>query len=83
LLVVDDQPANTTLLAEMLRSWGFTTVTATNDSASAVGLCEELEPDLLFLDLHMPGRDPRLVAVPPRAKRQRVRLSQVRACASP
>lgn len=53
--MVDDQPANTTLLAEMLRSWGFTTVTATNDSASAVGLCEELEPDLLFLDLHMPG----------------------------
>ena len=55
LLVVDDEPVNTALLEGMLASWGFRAVTATNDSARAVGLCEELDPDLLFLDLHMPG----------------------------
>jgi putative two-component system response regulator len=53
--VVDDEPANTTLLSAMLGSWGFTAVTATNDSARVHDLCEELDPDLLFLDLHMPG----------------------------
>lgn len=54
LLVVDDEPANTALLSALLARWGYGDVTSTNDSAQVLELCEQLDPDLLFLDLHMP-----------------------------
>jgi len=56
-LLVDDDPANTTLLEMRLRRWGFHELTTTNDSHQVVQLCEELTPDLLLLDLHMPAPD--------------------------
>jgi putative two-component system response regulator len=55
LLIVDDEPANTTLLSAFLARWGYCDVTATTNSADALDLCEQLDPDLLFLDLHMPA----------------------------
>lgn len=54
LLVVDDEPANTALLSALLARWGYSDVTSTNDSGEVLELCEQLDPDLLFLDLHMP-----------------------------
>jgi len=56
-VIVDDTPANTALLEALLRRWGFTSVTASSDSAGAVALCEQLDPDLVLLDLHMPAPD--------------------------
>jgi len=55
LLVVDDEPANTALLRALLARWGFGDVTSTNDSRQVLELCDQLDPDLLFLDLHMPA----------------------------
>ena len=56
-LVVDDEPANTTLLTELLRTWGYSEVHATNDPDEVVALCAEIQPDLVVLDLHMPQLD--------------------------
>jgi len=54
LLVVDDEPANTALLSALLARWGYGDVTSTTNSGEVLELCERLDPDLLFLDLHMP-----------------------------
>jgi putative two-component system response regulator len=55
ILIVDDEPANVALLSALLARWKFSDVTATSDSAQVVELCERLDPDLVFLDLHMPA----------------------------
>jgi putative two-component system response regulator len=55
LLVVDDEPANTALLCALLARWGYADVTATSRSDEVLGLCEQLDPDLIFLDLQMPA----------------------------
>jgi putative two-component system response regulator len=57
ILVVDDDPASTTLLAGMLGQWGYADVIVTNDSSDAVSLCRRTQPDLVLLDLHMPAPD--------------------------
>lgn len=57
ILVVDDEPANTVLLETLLRRWGYKSVTVTNDGNQALDLCRTLKPDILMLDLHMPGTD--------------------------
>jgi putative two-component system response regulator len=57
LLVVDDEEANVQLLEVLLERWGYTEILSTTDSALAVGLYERLRPDLLLLDLQMPGPD--------------------------
>jgi putative two-component system response regulator len=57
ILIVDDQPANVTLLERMLEQRGYTDVVSTNDPTEVVALCERLAPDLLLLDLHMPRLD--------------------------
>jgi len=55
ILVVDDEPANTALLSALLARWGFCDVTPIGDSRQVLELCTRLDPDLLFLDLHMPA----------------------------
>ncbi len=57
ILVVDDEPANTVLLENLLTRRGYSNVNVTNDSTKALALCETLDPDLLMLDLHMPRVD--------------------------
>jgi putative two-component system response regulator len=56
-LVVDDDPASTAMLAGMLSQWGYDDVIVTNDSGSAVGICRRSQPDLVLLDLWMPAPD--------------------------
>lgn len=58
LVIVDAEPANTSLLRALLAGWGFANVTSINDPRRLVELCDELDPDLLFLDLHMPSPSP-------------------------
>ena len=56
-LVVDDEQANLDLLAKVLARAGYEQVTLTTDAGWALDQLGELDPDLLLLDLHMPGLD--------------------------
>ena len=55
LLVVDDEQANLNLLAKVLDRAGYEQVTLTTDPVWALQHLQDLDPDLLLLDLHMPG----------------------------
>lgn len=57
ILIVDDQLANVELLESILLNEGFTNLTATTDPSHAYALCCAFQPDLLMLDLKMPGVD--------------------------
>jgi putative two-component system response regulator len=57
LLVVDDEQANLDLLAKVLQRAGYEQVTLTTDASWALEHLEAVAPDLLLLDLHMPGLD--------------------------
>lgn len=55
-LVVDDEPKITQVVADYLRSAGFTVTTAAN-GAAAVTSARAQPPDLVVLDLGLPGMD--------------------------
>jgi putative two-component system response regulator len=55
ILVVDDDPASLLLLKRILTGEGYTNVQAVGDPAEALKLTREVEPDLMILDLHLPG----------------------------
>ena len=57
ILIADDEPANVDLLVGCLADEGYDNVVATTDSRQIADLCGSLTPDLLLLDLHMPGVD--------------------------
>ena len=57
ILIVDDQPSNVLLLAEMLRDAGYARITSTNDPYEVCGLHQKNHYDLILLDLQMPGMD--------------------------
>ena len=57
ILVVDDERVNVILLERILEQDGYTNVKSTTKSDQAVALYDEFEPDLILLDLHMPGLD--------------------------
>ena len=54
ILVVDDDPAISEMLTLVLQAEGFDTV-AVADGAEAVGAAEAEQPDLILLDLMLPG----------------------------
>ena len=56
ILVVDDAEANLLILETILEDIGYTNVVTLNDPFRAAGLCQAFDPDLLLLDLHMPGK---------------------------
>lgn len=57
LLVVDDEEANVQLLRRILEAGGYTDVRSTNDPRAVPELLSAYAPDLIFLDLLMPGMD--------------------------
>ncbi|MDQ3309957.1 MAG: response regulator, partial [Gemmatimonadota bacterium] len=57
ILVVDDEPANVRLLERVVRGAGYANLTSTTDPGEVSRLCDEAEPDLILLDLNMPGMD--------------------------
>jgi putative two-component system response regulator len=61
ILVVDDQDSNVQVLRRILARAGYLNVHSTTDSTAVAALCAAEPPDLLLLDLHMPGRDGFLV----------------------
>ena len=56
-LIVDDEPANVRLLERVLNREGFTNIESTNDPRQFLALYGSIKPDILLLDLHMPGLD--------------------------
>ena len=56
ILVVDDEPNNRLLLQVMLANDGYEIVTA-SAGAEALALVEQQPPDLIVLDVMMPGMD--------------------------
>ncbi|MBC7670811.1 MAG: response regulator [Polaromonas sp.] len=56
ILIVDDEPNNRLLLQVMLSSDGYEIVTA-SAGAEALELVEQAPPDLIVLDVMMPGMD--------------------------
>ena len=57
ILVVDDKPANITLIEGMLRIAGYTAVQSTTDPAEVCELHRKNHYGLILLDLQMPGMD--------------------------
>jgi putative two-component system response regulator len=57
ILVLDDQPQNLALLGRLLAGSGYTRVDTTVDPLEALALLRDRQPDLLVLDLHIPGFD--------------------------
>lgn len=57
ILVVDDDDSNLQVLMRILRRAGFTNVTGVTDSRAIVATVQATNPDLVLLDLHMPGAD--------------------------
>ena len=73
LLIVDDHPLTRDALASLLGQHGFTVIGEASDGAEAVELSRSLQPDLILLDLSMPGLDgisalPRLHEAAPRSE---------------
>jgi len=56
-LIVDDRDVNVLLLETILRSEGVVHIEGVTDPLAAVARCIEFRPDVLLLDLHMPGMD--------------------------
>ena len=57
LLIIDDTAANLELMERILQRAGYTDVTTTADPTAGVSFFIRIQPDLIVLDLHMPGMD--------------------------
>ena len=57
LLIVDDHPLTRDALASLLAQHGFDVAGQASDGTEAIELAAELEPDVILLDLSMPGLD--------------------------
>lgn len=56
-LIIDDEPSNIVLLRRILGRSGLGSISSESDPTKAVDLILSLAPDLLIIDLHMPGMD--------------------------
>lgn len=56
-VVVDDHASNVLLLERILFAAGVAHVHTVTDPRLAVATCLDIEPDVVMLDLHMPGMD--------------------------
>ncbi len=57
ILLVDDQELNLRLVRQVLEKAGLHNITLTQDPYAVVALAALHEPDLIIVDLHMPGLD--------------------------
>jgi len=79
ILVIDDNPSQLTVVQHLLRPLDFTLFTATS-GAEGLALAERCSPDLVLLDIQMPGRSGWDVAADLRARfGQRLRIVMVSA----
>ena len=57
ILIIDDEEANVLLLRRILEVEGYISISFTTDPFAAAGMFERARPDLVLLDLQMPGID--------------------------
>lgn len=57
ILIADDEAFFRTFLSDMLARAGFEVVGAAKDGAEALDMARELRPDVVILDVVMPGMD--------------------------
>ena len=57
ILIVDDEPSNNELLLKTFQASGYGAVWSTASPYEAIELYREIRPDLVLLDLRMPGMD--------------------------
>src|SRR5437667_4399476 len=57
MLIIDDEPANVSLLEEILIENEYTRLESVTDSKRALEVCKNFQPDLVLLDLMMPPPD--------------------------
>ena len=57
ILIVDDQAPNIRLLERLLTSAGYHRLYSTTAPEQVAALVAQVSPDLILLDLHMPGLD--------------------------
>ncbi|HZR96404.1 MAG TPA: response regulator transcription factor [Gaiellaceae bacterium] len=57
ILIVDDHPLTREALSSLLRAHGFDVVGCASDGEEAIAEVRRLQPDLVLLDLSMPGLD--------------------------
>jgi DNA-binding NarL/FixJ family response regulator len=57
ILLVDDHPLTRSALAGLLKQHGFDVVGEAADGEEAIASAQSLDPDLILLDLSMPGLD--------------------------
>jgi putative two-component system response regulator len=55
ILIVDDEPGNIQILERMLNTVGYHNITSTTDSRSTPKIYQSMQPDLILLDIKMPG----------------------------
>jgi len=55
ILIVDDEQGNIHILERMLNAVGYNNITSTTDSRSTPDLYQTMRPDLILLDIKMPG----------------------------
>lgn len=55
ILLVDDEPDTLRVLDALLRTAGFHRLVATHDASEVLGLIDQVQPDLVVLDLRLPG----------------------------
>jgi two-component system alkaline phosphatase synthesis response regulator PhoP len=55
ILVVDDEPSLTRLIKANLERTGKYEVMTENQGGNAIGVAKQFKPDLMFLDVMMPG----------------------------
>ena len=57
ILVVDDDRLMLTLLIGVLRQEGFHNIAKASSGAEALEKCQESPPDIVFMDIEMPGKN--------------------------
>jgi putative two-component system response regulator len=57
ILIVDDEAANVAILRRLVLRAGYERLAETTDPRQALALFREFQPDIVLLDLHMPGLD--------------------------
>jgi putative two-component system response regulator len=57
ILMVDDEESNLELLRRILEPVGFKDLQATADPFQVLPLCQQIQPDLVLLDIAMPGKN--------------------------
>jgi putative two-component system response regulator len=55
IMIVDDEPYNLLLVRKYLENEGYSNFVTTSDASAAERMCKQQDPDLLLLDIMMPG----------------------------